>query len=199
MNAAEKLNPDTTSLGAGHVERCEGATIVVRSDGSLVRAKRAPACIVAPETGDRVLLAHTGEGRSYVVAVLERDEETPARWSADGDVTIEAATGQLTLASKALAVRSEVAKFAIAKARFLGREVLAEVDRTKIVGRTIESVAEVLQQTAARVARVVTDIEHVRAGTIDIAAQKSCMIHAENAMVTAKALVKMDGEAVQLG
>jgi hypothetical protein len=133
-----------------------------------------------------------------VLAVLERDEELPARWSADGDVTIEA-SGQLALASRALAVKSEVARFALSRVRLLGREVLAEVDRTKLVGRTIESVSEVLQQTAARVARVVTDIEHVRAGTIDVATQKSFMVHAENAMVTAKALVKMDGEAVQLG
>jgi hypothetical protein len=198
MTAAEKLNTDTAALRAGHVERCEGSTIVVRSEGALVRARRAPSCIVAPEVGDRVLCAHTGEGRSYVLAVLERDEELPARWSADGDVTIEA-SGQLALASRALAVKSEVARFALSRVRLLGREVLAEVDRTKLVGRTIESVSEVLQQTAARVARVVTDIEHVRAGTIDVATQKSFMVHAENAMVTAKALVKMDGEAVQLG
>jgi hypothetical protein len=215
MSVAEKLNPDAAEVFAGHVDRSEGGTFVVRGDGIVARARRAPSCVLAPEQGDRVLLARTGEGRVYVLAVLERDEDTAQRWSADGDVTIEArggrvdvtgttavgiaSPGELSLQAGALSFKSRVAKLATGKLAVLGQEVLAEVARSRLVAGAIESVAEVVSQTASRVSRVVTEIEHVRAGTVDIAAEKSLAIHAENAMVTAKALVKMDGEAVQLG
>ncbi|NUP05930.1 MAG: DUF3540 domain-containing protein [Polyangiaceae bacterium] len=215
MNLAQKLNPDAAALSAGHVERCEGSVLVIRSEGAVVRARRAPACLLAPEVGDRVLLAHTGEGRAYVLSVLERDEEAPHRWTADGDVSIEARAGrvdvvgetgaavrspaEVAVQAKSISLRSKAAKFAIGKLGLIGEEVVAEISRSKLVSSTIESLAQVVTQTASRVSRIVTEIEHVRAGTVDMAAEKSLMIHAENAMVTAKALVKMDGEAVQLG
>ncbi len=198
MRVAEKLNPDTAALGAGVVERCEGSTAVVRSQGRLHRALRAPSCILAPEPGDRVLVAHTGEGRAFVLAVLERDEDAPHRWTADGAVSIES-PDQVSISSASVSVKSRFARLAIGAVHLVGKEVLAEVAKSKIVAQSIEQVANVVQQTASRLSRVVTEIEHVRAGTVDMAASKSLMIHAENAMVTAKALVKMDGEAVQLG
>ena len=203
------------SLETGQVERIEGPVLVVWTGSQALRAKRAPACIVAPELRDRVLLAHA-DGRTYVLAVLEREEEqSPIRLTADGDLRVESTSGRvdvvaaqgasvatrgtLALRAKALEAKSEVAEFTFSKLRLLGSEVLAEVTRSKLVGRAIESVAEVVQQTATRVSRVVTELEHVRVGTLDLAAEKSAMIHAENAVVTAKALVKVDGELVQLG
>lgn len=215
MSVAEKLNPDAASVFAGHVDRCEGEVVVVRGDGINARARRAPSCLLAPEEGDRVLLATTGEGRVYVLAVLEREEGAVHRWTADGDVSIEAPVGrvdvsasegasissggEISLKGIALSMKSQVAKLAISKLSYVGDEVLAEVSRSKVVAQTLESVANLVSQTAERVARVVTEIEHLRAGTIDIAAQHTLMLHSQNAMLTAKELVKMDGEAVQMG
>lgn len=219
-HAAEAMaDPETSSaapsLETGRVERIEGPVVVVWAGDRTVRAKRAPACIVAPELRDRVLLAHA-DGRTYVLAVLEREEEqAPIRLAADGDLRVESTAGRvdvvaaqgasvatrgtLSLRARALEAKSELAELAFAKLGIIGSEVLAEVSRSKLVGRAIESVAEVVQQTASRVSRVVTEMEHVRVGTLDLAADKSAMIHAENAVVTAKALVKVDGELVQLG
>lgn len=203
------------ALETGQIERIEGQVLVVWTGTHAVRAKRAPACIVAPEVRDRVLLAHA-DGRVYVLAVLEREEEgAPIRLATDGDLRVESTSGRvevvaaqgasistrglLSLRARALEAKSELADLAFSKLRVLGSEALAEISHSKIVGRAIESVAEVVQQTATRVSRVVTEMEHVRVGTLDLAADKSAMIHAENAVVTAKALVKVDGELVQLG
>jgi hypothetical protein len=199
MSAAQKLNPYAAAVSGGHVERLEGPSFVVRGEFGVTRARRAPSCVLEPEAGDRVLLAHMGEGRSFVLAVLERDDESPQRWSADGDVEIATASGRVAIRAAEITMSSRVAKFALGKLGLIGEEVVAEVLRSRLVSKTIDSVAEVVHQTANRVGRVVTDLEHVRAGTVDIAAEKSLMIHAENAMVTAKALVKMDGEAIQMG
>ena len=216
QNLVEELHPSgaSPSLETGRVERIEGATVLVWTGSQTIRAKRAPACIVAPEASDRVLLAHA-DGRTYVLAVLERDEDAAVRLSADGDLRIEstvgrvditaprgasvARRGEVSVVAAALKARSELADLAVSKLRVLGGELLAEVAHSKVVARTLESVAEVVQQTATRVTRVVTELEHARVGTLDLAAEKSATIHAENAMVTAKALVKVDGEAVQLG
>jgi len=216
MSVATKLNPDTASVFAGQVDRVEGAIIVARGDGMVVRARRAASCIVAPESGDRVLMAQTGEGRVYVLSVLERSDATTAeRWVAEGDVTIEAkagrvdvvasegasvsSTGEVAIRGQEISLSSAVAKVAFGKLSLLGREVLGEVANVRVVAETLDTAAELIVQTAARVTRVITEIEHVRAGAIDMAAEKVLAIHAENAMVTAKELVKMDGEAVQLG
>lgn len=211
-----ELSPNRAppSLESGTVERIEGPMILVWTGSATVRAKRAPACIVAPEARDKVLLAHA-DGRTYVIAVLERDEESPVRLSADGDLRVESATGrvdvtaprgasvvtrgELSVVAGAVKARSELADLAFSRLRVFSAEVLAEVVHSKVVGRTLESVAELVQQTATRVSRVVTEIEHARVGTLDLAAEKTATIHAETATVTAKALVKVDGEMVQLG
>ena len=215
MSVALKLNPDSASVSAGYVERCEGKTVVVRADGLTLRAKRAPSCLLEPESRDRVLVATTGEGSSFVLAVLERTEGATHKWTAEGDVSIESPTGRvdvvapqgasiatkgdISLRGRALDVRSAIASFAVGKLSLLGEEVIAEVSRSRLVSSTIESLAETVTQTASRVMRIVTQIDQLRAGTVDIAAEKALMIHAENAVITAKDLVKMDGEAVQLG
>ena len=208
MSHAEKLNPHDASMFAGHVVRIEGAVVVVRIDRGECRTRRAPSCLLAPESGDRVLCATTGEGSTYVLAVLERDEDAPQRWVSDGAVVVESRTGRVDVVGAegvGIATGGEVSvvgkrgRFALGKLAVLGEEALVEVLRTKVVARAIETVAETVTQTAARVARIVTEIEHVRAGAIDIAAEKALLIHAENAVITAKELVKMDGEAVQLG
>ncbi len=208
MSHAEKLNPHEASMFAGHVLRIEGEAVVVRGDRVESRARRAPSCLLLPAAGDRVLCATTGEGRVFVLAVLERDEETAQRWVASGDVVVESQAGRVDVAAPAgvgiatsaeVSVQAKRGRFAISRLSVLGEEALVEVLRTRLVSRAIETLAETVTQTATRVARVVTEIEHVRARQIDIAAEKALMIHAENAVVTAKELVKMDGEAVQLG
>lgn len=202
-------------LETGQLERVEGGVLLVWTGSRTERAKRAPACVVMPEPGDRVLLAHA-DGRAYVLAVLERhNEATAERWAASGDLVIEAQAGRVdvrasqgvgltsgadvTVRAQALKMDARVADVAFSKFRLLGQDLLVEMAHSKLVSRAIETVADVVQQTATKVSRVVTEIDQLRAGTIDIAAQKTMAVHAENAVVTAKSLVKVDGEAVQLG
>jgi hypothetical protein len=214
--SAELASPDSASVFAAKIERLEGRALVVRGDGISLRARRAASCLLAPEAGDRVLVARTGDGHVYVLSVLDRhDADSPERWAGEGDVTIEAKSGrvdvvasegasissarEVALRGQSLSLTSAVAKIAVSRLSMLGKEVLGEWSRARVVAETLETAAELVSQTAARVTRVVTEIEHVRAGAIDMAAEKVLAIHAENAMVTAKELVKMDGEAVQLG
>jgi hypothetical protein len=74
------------------------------SSGVELIAQRASSCLVAPEEGDRVLAASSGE-EAYVLAVLRRAEGAPVRLiiGADAQVLVE---GCLSVASRTLSLSS---------------------------------------------------------------------------------------------
>lgn len=178
-------------IEAAHWE--QGAAVVRSVDGELARvtlrsgaaftARRATSCLVAPEVGDRVLVAWSGD-ESYVLAVLERTERAPVRLVTRGNTEL-VVDGALSVSSRA---------FSLASAR-----ALFDVERVDAVFGKVEAVIERVLQRVKRSYRFVEETEQVRAGCIDIAAQSTMSLHAENAMVTADNLVKVDAEQIQLG
>ena len=103
QNLAKKLDTtEATQLG-GYVVKA-GPRLVVRVGHSTsatdYEAKRATSCLLDPVLGDHVLLAVFGDGRAFVLAVLERTEEGPATASLDRDLTLRVPNGQINLVAK---------------------------------------------------------------------------------------------------
>jgi hypothetical protein len=75
----------------------------------------------------------------------------------------------------------------------------AELESAKLIGKTFDSLLERFSQRVKRSYRVVEESDHLRAAQIDYAAKKSMSLHAENALLTAEELVKIDGDQIHLG
>lgn len=181
-----------------------------------VRAKRAVGCLVRPLAGDRVLYALLADGSAFVLSVLERRAEDAAELSVDcGDLAIRARTGSVDIAAQdavnivgaksvsmmtaKLELTAQSASVAFDKLALLGRELLGDIARGRLIGRVLESVADTMVQRAHRASRVVTELDHLKAGVIDHSAEKAMHLHGQNTVMTADELAKVDGANIHLG
>jgi Protein of unknown function (DUF3540) len=195
------------------VESCAGGVVVVRVGDRPVEARRAVSCLVEPAAGDRVLVALSDE--SFVLAVLVRGERRGVTLSVDGDVTLRArggklgvvADGAVTLASGArveinapeLEVRAMKTSFFSASLSYVGRALDAEVGRLKLVAETVDRTIDRVSERLKRSFRTIEQIERVRAKELDVDVEGNVNVHADNTIMNAEKLVKVDGEQIHLG
>ncbi|EYF05501.1 DUF3540 domain-containing protein [Chondromyces apiculatus] len=199
---------------AATVTGIAGRVLRVRSGSGEFEARRAASCLLDPGLGDLVLLAHHERG-SHVLAVLERDEEAPARLSADGDLEIAAASGRVTvsgrdgidmltpgeavLAAGTARVSSQRADASIGVLNYLGDQVTAQVDRVKTVAQSVETVASRLVQRLDRAYRFIARSETVRAEYVEVEARAAYVVKSETTLMNSAALTKIDSSQIHLG
>ncbi|MFO0587747.1 MAG: DUF3540 domain-containing protein [Polyangiaceae bacterium] len=213
-NAASKIEPTVAYQVAGRITRAQGAVFAVSSGNTEYQARRAASCLLAPEEGDEVLLAVVPDRGVFVLAVLERAGDG-ARLQVDGDLEIQAASGRVVIAAKdgvdlvstgrigitsdTMHLTSRAAEIVLDNLSVLGAALQARVTQVKVVAESIDQAAGRLTQRLQRAYRFVAEMEQVRAGRVDIAAEKTVNVHAENTVVTAAELVKVDGGQIHLG
>ncbi|MCC6523894.1 MAG: DUF3540 domain-containing protein [Polyangiaceae bacterium] len=217
MNLAKKRVPreatPQTTLETGWVDAlCDGLT--VRLGRERHAARRAKSCLVAPDVGDRVLCAVEGEA-VFVLAVLEGAPGAATRVSAEGDLKLQATTGRLTLGATegidlvtgktvgvtggAVHVRAKTGSVAVEELGFLSRLVRAEVGKVALLAEHVDSTVTRIVQRAKRAFRFVEEVEQVRAGTLDLRAENLAAIRADNTLLTARVLAKIDAAQVHIG
>lgn len=192
-----------------------GDTYTVDTDTAVYQAQRAASCLLDPALGDKVLLVTDTDDGAYVLAVLERDMTTCARLHLPGDTEISASNGQLHISARdgiaidtgadlgLKALRMQVsamqAEVTVGELSFAGECWNACIERMKLVGRSFDTVLERCHQRITRSHRFIEEIDQVKAGQIDYQADTSMQLHAKYAMMTADALVKIDGDQIHLG
>lgn len=181
-----------------------------------LEARVAASCLLAPEVGDAVLLSVPTRGPSYVLAVLERRSEAPARLRVEGaDVQIDAPDGRLSISSphgvdaisgadlrfvsRELEITAGDARVSFSSLVTETRSLLARVGVADAAFDALETTATRLTQRLVRSYRFVEDQEVVRAGSLDTRARDSLVLRAKDALLNARRLVRLDGEQIHLG
>jgi len=173
-------------------------TMMVECEGRGWHCRRAASCLMTPEFGDRVLLAHA-DGQLWLLAVLERAEnQQPAVLSVDGDLQI-APSGNLSLNSQGLHITAKTGDCHISAMNYSGESITAWVSLSRILGKQCESIWQTVTQISHRLLRKTTQMEQVRAGQLDMQAEDYLRIHAQNTVITAKAITKIDSEQIHMG
>lgn len=218
MGAAKRLARIEAYLESGVVERvsaeARGGPFQVHLATGTFGAARAKSCLVAPETGDKVLCAIDGD-RVHVVAVLSGQQGAATKISADGGLALEARGGRLTicghegvdvasggavgLSGTEVHVRAKTGTVAVEELGFFGRLVQAEVGKVALLAEQVDSAVTRLSVRAKRVFRFVEEVDQTRAGTVDVRAQSLLGLRAENAVISARVLAKVDGEQIHIG
>lgn len=214
-NLARKLVPVVVSEQIGTVVSVDGAETLVRVGDDRLIAKRAVSCLVEPMVDDEVLVGVRSDGRCNVLAVLEREPGAGLVIAPDADLSLRVRGGRFTVAAqegvdlvtakelRVTAARVGVvapdADVTVQRMTYVGRLLDAQLDRIKSVATTIDSVADRLSQRVKRSFRRVEELDSVRAAKIDIVASESLRTHAQNQLMTAQELIKLDGEQIHLG
>jgi len=198
----------------GAVRAVDGdAHHVVLDTGDELVARRARSCLAAPEPGDLVLLVASARG-AWVLAVLDRETESPLRLDSDGDVTLRAG-GRLTLsgrdgvtlssprsihgAAPEVSLHASEARVVAGTVALCGASLDARFARACAVLDDARLTAERVVTRARWSARQIDETDHLRAGRIDHAARGTLCVRAESAVMHARCLVKIDGAQIQLG
>jgi hypothetical protein len=185
----------------GTVMTVAGGVFEVWTGDGTVEAKRAVGCLVRPEEGDLVLLLHQGPSDTYVLAVLERPGGGAARIAVDGDLLVELHSGRFAVhAAESIDLVSRGAvSFAADRLEARAREGSLFLGSVKLIAGAVDAMLERLSQSAKRVFRRVEEVDHLRAGQIDYAAEGLTRLHGEHTLVTARELVKADGKQIHVG
>ena len=199
--ATVKLEPEGIFETTGTVLTIADARCQVRTAAGTFRASRALSCLVAPQAGDLVLLAGPRSAGLYVLAVLERPGDQHARVSTEGDLTFELRSGRFTVAATRGVdlVSTGTVSMTADRLETRAREGSLFFDSVKLIAGAVDSTLERLSQTAKRVFRRITELEHVRAGQIDCATEGNLRLHGENTLMTARELVKVDAKQIHVG
>jgi len=214
-NLARKLETQDVFQIMGKIVRVEEGRFLVRTGRGDMRASRATSCLIAPKLDDFVLLAGAPSGAAFVIAVLEREEGAGAEISCEGDIEIKSTGGSVRVASKdgidlvsqrEVSVLAEGVRIAATKGSvlldnlsYIGSLVRAEIGKVKHEGGILERTLERVSEKVKRSFRRVEELDQVKAERIDYSAKQVMSLRAENAIVTAEQLVKMDGEQIHLG
>lgn len=212
---AQKLDDGVVHQEIGSVLHAAGDRLRVATPAGKRDARRAVSCLVAPVTGDEVIVATSARGRTWVLAVLERTEGAGATLTADGDLDVRLPAGRFAVAaaegvaltstetvsvtSRSVEVRALDGRVVIDRLTHFGRYLQAEVGKIKTVASTLDAVVERLSQRVKRSYRTVEQYDQVRARQIDYRAERTMNLRSENAVVTAEHLVKLDGEQIHVG
>ncbi len=196
------------TLVYGVVAETESGLVVAIEDGARP-ARRAKSCLVAPEAGDRVLCAVDG-ANAYVLAVLDGAVDTRVVTAGKLEVRAESLSlsgesvavqgASVSLDAGALRLKAKSALAVLDELRLLGGTIEANVaDRAVLLAERVETRATRILQRAKQVFRFVDDLEQVRLGNYDLRAEGLAAIRAENTIVSARLLSKLDGEQVKIG
>lgn len=216
QNLARKLNREHVMLDEGAVVDARDGSLTVRVGDTDYAARRARSCLVAPVEGDEVLVAFGRGSRCFVLAVLEGGgEDETTTLAVEGDLEVRLGTGkfgvraargvdltsggEVSLTGQELRVSALSGTVFVEKLAYLGSRLSAEVEAIKTLGAVCDSVFERVSQRVKRSFRTVEDIDQLKAKKIDYAAESTMALRAENAVVHAEEIVKVDASQVQLG
>jgi hypothetical protein len=162
-----------------------------------VTAHVAVSCLVQPAPGDEVLVV-AASGRLWITSVLTRESNTPVTLLAPGHMVI-APEGDLTLKSDSLHVQANTARFVLDEILHFGRSIVAHLSTAKIFAGVLETLAERVLLQSRHSYRLVEQLDHVRAGSMDHKADGVMHIAAENMFMTADNAVRVNASQIHMG
>ena len=198
---ANELGQVVADLGQG--------VFLVQSNGTGLTCLHAASCVLLPEAGDQVLLAHVAGNvrQSWIVAVLVRAGRGPAQWRVDGDLVIASTQGAvsvqagsaLNLQSDALNVQADTGQIAVAQMRVSGTLWQGTLGTVRLLGQVCETLVDRIMQISKISLRRVEQIDHVRAAQLDYEGSARVRIRSKYTAVTAKNVLKAKGRQVHIG
>jgi hypothetical protein len=206
------LDAPRSPFQTGVVRAVLDSGISVSLDGRPTLARRAASCLLAPEPGDFVLVASV-DGRPFVLAVLER--QSPDRELAvEGDLRIRSrgclrldaeeevgirSRGALRVAGETLSLVARRGSWVAEQVQLIAERLSFEANHLREAASLSELQAESRRETLVRSHREIAEGEHVSAGALTHRVRGLLRAHAETALTTAKKLVKLDADQIQLG
>ena len=219
-------SPTAAATSAGQPISLETGTITGQADkwfflsglSNTDRALRADSCLLAPESGDTVLVC-TGVSQGltsvpYILAVLSRAHPANGVLTMPGGATISGDQGKLSFAAKEVlleasqAVSINAPRVSLAAAdgelkftrlRSMVQDFYGAFGQVQSVAQSINSTVGRLLQKATNSFRWTENVDETRAGRMRLQVEERYHLKARHASVIAEGQVKIDASKIDLG
>jgi len=210
---ASNIESKNLDLNDGRVKIKDDNFFWVETSRGLHKAKKSASCLLEPCIGDEVILLSTRNGKSYILSVLEREQDVQSDILFEGNVSVMVKNGDLgfsaqkldlkghdiALDSKKLDLRSLCGTASINDFTFFGRVFRGNINAVKIVSKTVTSITERLVRKARESYRWIENLEQVKVGRLRYLVRESLYMKGKRSSLLAETKVKIDGEKIHLG
>jgi len=214
-NLAINYQEDNVIQEYGTVIQQKDNNFTVQTDAGTWHAKPALSCLLQPEIEDKVLILAHPRQPAYILAVLERNSNTPSQLLFENDVTFKTNNGKLNFAaqdglnlvtastveivSSKLKIHSQHANITINRVSFFGNLLESQIQNIKLIATTIDSICKRFTQKINRSYRTIEEAEHITADRFTCDAKTFLSLKGKYSTITAKEDVKIDGERIHIG
>lgn len=214
---ALKIQNSQPVLECGFVSDKRDGIFVVDLSGGEMEAEPAFSCLVKPEIGDWVLACRAGFNRGFIIALLNRPDEScrPIELAFPSHVALNVENGGLrvkardevslassekvSITSEKLQVDADTGKITMGKLHFVGNFLNAKLQKIKSVSDSMESVCRQFTQRLLKSFRSIEGHEEVQCGSSRLLVEQTFSLKSNNSIHTAKEHIKLDAKQIHLG
>ncbi|MDR0379225.1 MAG: DUF3540 domain-containing protein [Candidatus Accumulibacter sp.] len=168
---------------------CETRYMIASRVAGTVRATRAAGCLLLPETGDRVLVALTGEN-AWVLSVLERASRTATL----------ALPESTTLRAESLDIEARTLTLSAPVMLFSGKLLAQGFDFVRTAAVKLVEVAVRRHGRYGKLREETSDMRELTAGRLRMESRHGTRIEAENIDIEAQRLLRANAtDLVKIG
>ncbi|MCY0858681.1 DUF3540 domain-containing protein [Cupriavidus sp. D39] len=211
--AAANQASDVWTLGVGKIIAGVDGGLAVTGTFGRATARLAASCLVAPEPGDDVLCV-VGITQCYVLAVLVRRGQSPMRLVLEGGALFQARGGSLTLEgdkeirletagnlqmkADQVLCKAAIGHFLFGSAELTGHTLRLATHLLATTADTIWQTAGELMQKVRSYTRHTENVEVVHAGELHQMVDATATLRAEQVVILADGLVRVDGDRIHI-
>jgi len=196
----------------GTIRAWSGDDFMVETSEGIFKARLAAGCLLQPEVGDRVLLAHLS-GESYILAVLVKKNSTESCMrlgeahfvSRERTLAIEAGgldlliPGKTRLETVSLETKAVEGKFFLGKALFSASKVLSRIHKLDLVTEAFNLFARRLVQRLRDCYAWIEGLEQKKIGRLRYLVKEGLLFRARRSILKAEDKVTINGKKISLG
>lgn len=198
------------------VKSVQGTQFVIKDGtGHVCIASKAFGCLVMPEVGDTVLVAHLSQENTHILTILQRPSDIPVKLCTDNDLELESTNGkvrifgkegiflgtaaELKAIAKEFNLSAEQSRVIVNKLLVMGNNVRSKWDKAKLSVESLDSVVgRAVQVFSSRFTRI-KKLERLKAKVVHHESEEVYAMRSKFTVLTAKNDVKIDGKQILMG
>jgi hypothetical protein len=196
--------PRETTLLYARVEGKNGDLYRVHLDnGDALSAQRAGGCLLAPETGDEVLIADNGE-RAFILSVLTREGDMgsivlPATSTIEGEEITFTARRGMNMEAPRISLTGILGEVKLKGVSLISQWCDARIQKITTTAEIWNRVVGRLNERIRDSYRRIENTEQTTAGRIRTIVKGRFSLSSKNAALTAEEEVNLDGKKIHIG
>ncbi len=216
---AENITSLPTSLQnrilSGTVKTIDDQLYTIQSGKELFTASLAFSCVVKPELDDNVLFSDSQNQPAHVLAILQRNRESPVVMSFQGDVQINSEQGKISLAGQSgiqlasgkslsmvaedLHIHAKQGLMSLQQVRLVGDTLTSCFKNISSFSKSVETITHRISQKCTHSIRLIRGMDQTSAGEVLTSVKNMFSLRSRQAILLARKDMKMDAERIHMG